>query len=200
MAVNDVYEVALVGSQRGSLIVATLNYRTVLSVGTKQAEMEALAEASLALLVPSFSAMQSDQINYSVIRVRDVHDDTLGTDRLVSGSGSRTSEAMPKQNAALFLWKTGFIGRSNTGRLYLGALTEDIWDGEAWTTAFLTLATAFADGIDVMAIPDFPDTGDNFGWEHVVYSDLLDQARTRTSWGISPEPATQRRRKSGVGV
>jgi len=200
MSVGDIYEVALIGSQTGSLIVATLNYRTVLSVGTKQAEMEALAEAAHDLLVPTFAAMQSTQVVYSVIRVRDVHDETLGTDRPVSGGGSRTSEAMPKQNAALILWKTGFIGRSNTGRLYLGGITEDVWDGTAWTSAWLTLVSTFAEGIDVMAITDFPETGDDFGWEHVVYSDLLDVARTRTTWGISANPATQRRRKSGVGV
>lgn len=199
MALNDVYEVAIIGQQTGSLIVATLNYRTVLATGTKQQEMEALAEEALNVLIPSFSAMQSDQVVYNTIRVRDVHDPILGTDRPVSGSGSRTSEAMIKQAAALFMWKTGFIGRSNTGRLYLGGLTEDTWDGEAWTSAWLALCTAFAEGIDTLAVDDFPVVGNSFGWSQVVYSDKLDQDRLRTTWGIMPNPATQRRRKSGVG-
>jgi len=199
MAVTDVYEVAIIGQQTGSLIVATLNYETTGATGTKQQEMEALAEAALATLIPAFSAMQSDQVIYNTIRVRDVHDDTLGVDRPVSGAGSRTSEAMPKQNAALFLWKTGFIGRSNAGRLYLGGITEDTWDGEAWTSAWLTIATTFANGITPLVISDFPDPGNDFSFAQVVYSDLLDQSRSRTTWGLSPNPATQRRRKSGVG-
>jgi len=200
MAVGDIYEVALVGAQSGSTVVATLNYETTVTTGTKSDEMQALAEAVLVTLVPSIAALQSDQLTYNVIRVRDVADETLGFDRIVSGAGARAAEAMPKQIAALILWKSAFIGRSKTGRLYLGALTEDVWDGEAWVSAFLTSVTAFVDEIATLAIVDFPVDPSGYEWKQVIYSELLVSAVDRISWGISPNPATQRRRKSGVGI
>jgi hypothetical protein len=200
VATDDVYEVAIVGAQTGSLIVSTLHYRTFAGgVGTKQQEMLALAEAVLNEIIPSMAALCVDTLIWDTIRVRDVHDDTLGVDRSISGAGALSSEGMPKQIAALILWRTGFIGRSNQGRLYLPAISEAWWDGEAWVSGFLTAVTAFAGEVTAVAIADFPDPGNDFAFDQVVYSKLNDVARNVISFGLSPQPATQRRRKSGVG-
>lgn len=199
MAVNDVYEVALVGSQTGSEIVATLNYRTTISVGPKTEEMLALAEELLLTWVPSIAALQSSTVTYNTIRVRDVHNPLLGVDRPVSGAGTKAGQPLPKQIAALITWKTGLIGRRNTGRQYLGGMTEDDWDGANWVAGLLTAITAYAGEMNFLEIVDFPVAGDAFSWQQVVHSDTYDVTNDIITFGVSAAPATQRRRKSGVG-
>jgi len=200
MAIGDIYEVAIVGAQTGSVIVSTLNYRTTISIGPKLNEMLALAEQIHDVVVPELAGLCSEQLTWDTIRIRDVHDNTAGVDRSVAISGVGISQAMPKQISALVNWYTGFIGRSARGRLYLPAVEEAQWDGDAWVSTYLAGITDFAETIRSLTVLAFPDPLDSFAWEHVVYSDLLDLAREVISFGVSPNPATQRRRKSGVGV
>lgn len=200
MAVGDIYEVSIVGAQTGSVIVNTLNYKTVVSIGIKASEMAALAEEILNTVMPSLAALCSNTVNWNAIRVRDVADPLVGFDRLVSVVGAGTSEPMPKQIAGLIVWKTGLIGRRNTGRMYLPGVEEINWTGSAWASAYLAAITAFAGVVNHLLIASFPDPADTFEFQQVVYSDTYLISNNVTSFGVSPNPATQRRRKSGVGA
>lgn len=199
MAVGDLYELSLVGIQTGSEIVSTFKYRTETAVGSKQDEMLALAEEFLNTGIPSIAAICSDSLAWHTIRVRDIIDPINGIDRSVSASGAVTGDFMPKQVAALILWRTGFIGRSRQGRLYLPAVTEAQFDGEEWDSGFQASVTGFAGAINLLAISDFPDTGDDFTFQQGVYSTVEANFFPIISFGLQPVPATQRRRRSGVG-
>jgi len=200
MALGDVYEVAFVGAQTGSVIVSTLNYRVTLSIGPKANEMQALAEEMLNSVLPAYTGLHADDLTWNTIKVRDVHDAALGFDRPVTVSGVGISEPMPKQIAALVIWKTGLFGRRNTGRLYIPGIEEAQWNGTAWTSAFLTAITDFTEVARTVSITSFPDLADQFEFEQVVHSETYDVTNAVVTFGVSPNPATQRRRKSGVGV
>lgn len=196
MAVGDIYRVAIEGIAPDSQAFANvLHYRhEVTDFGDEQATMEALAgRIADVVLADCYLGMISTSAQVTRIVVTNYAEPKQGAELVGPWSGEATGSPAPGQNSALFLFKTGILGRRYQGRMFAPALTESVYTGSALDSGYLAFA-----GIWLANCVQLTTLGVTV-WQQCVYSPTFDLKTPVIAVSIVPYVRTQRRRSFGFG-
>ncbi|HEY9758832.1 MAG TPA: hypothetical protein V6C97_26930 [Oculatellaceae cyanobacterium] len=197
MAVGDIYRVAIEGSLYSNDVVNVVHYRTNLSIGTVEAEVDALGEAMVNDFLPSYINMLVPAWSAVRIAVRGVTNPSLGVDKFPVGVvGARPDDPEASQVAGLLNLRTGLIGRRNYGKMYLPAIPQT--DVNTGVISPDYSADALVMLGEIMTI-GATTGGGSFGFQLIVYSRTYASFGIVTTGFVSASPGTQRRRKIGRG-
>lgn len=196
MAIGDFYKMTLRMTFTGvDTIVNTFHYRqdTIPIFDTPSND---LAEAWLEEVWPTYKAFLSARIVLQVIEVRPVDPAGDFWDESVGENGTGGSgDIVPLTSAPLVTWRTGLIGRTNRGRVYLPPPPEANQDGGSLTSGYKT-------AIQDWAALNFhiPSSLTHAEWTQVIHNP--EGANTNpevTGFIVRDIMGVQRRRKQGVG-
>lgn len=172
-----------------------VHYRVLAGGGTPEQDAAGLAEAWEADVMTEYLAVLSSVYTIQTLSVRGVTHPTVGIDRTVTGNGAIAGEVAPTQTSALINLKTGAIGRSYMGKMYLPALAEaSVSSGSIVAGHITNIGTMMTEALIVIS-SSAPVT--QYQW--VVYSRLLNTSRDVVEWQVSPFARTQKRRTPGRG-
>lgn len=196
MPVGDIYRLAIEGTIGSDAMVNVLHYKVAASDQTSVEEARLLAQAWETEGMTAYLAMLSNQYQSVRISSRGVTNPIVGWDEVTTGNGAIAGEVSPTQIAVLVNLKTGFIGRSYQGKIYLPAVNEGTVSSGSVVAGQITLIDTWMNLIlDVSAAG--PEV---FNATLGVYSRKLALFNNVTDWQVSQFAATQRRRKPGVGT
>lgn len=105
------------------------------------------------------------------------------------------SENLPRQIAPVISWRSPTIGKRYRGRTYMPLITESHQNDGVLGSGYVTAATAFAQAMLDMTLP-------NASWGEyslVVHSRVASINTIVNSFIVQPIACTQRRRRYGVG-
>ena len=199
MAVGDVYRLSVQFEREVSADDAVNVFHFRQGSGTIfDTPGEDLVEAFIDQIQPTYVAIVSsayDLVRYAVRQVTgglEVYEQ--GT--LVDCTRGTDETQLPAQSTCVISWRSGLAGRSRRGRTYLPPTAEgDIVSG--------VFDTAYLDGVEAMAgdiIAMAQSGGVSYGnWEFGIWSETLGTFTPVTFALVRSVPATQRRRRLGVG-
>lgn len=196
MASGDVFRVAIEGtSPDGQDFANVLHYRQeVGAIGDDLAVMENLAgRISNTVLDTTYLGMISTQAKVDRIVVTNYQDPKQGYELVGPWNGEATGNPAPGQCTALFLFKTGTLGRRYQGRMYAPALTESVYTGSALDSGYMAFAGIWAENclqLETLGVTIF---------QQVVYSPTYSLKSPVTGVSIVPYIRTQRRRSYAFG-
>lgn len=195
MALGDIWRMTIKGVIGADDNQNVVHYRVLAGGGTPEQDAAGLAEAWEADVMTEYLAVLSSVYTIQTLSVRGVTHPTVGIDRTVTGNGAIAGEVSPTQTSALINLKTGAIGRSYMGKMYLPALAEaSVSSGSILAAHIVNIGTMMAQGLIVIS-SSAPVT--QYQW--VVYSRLLGTSRDVIEWQVSPFARTQKRRTPGRG-
>lgn len=195
MALNDVYELAIVNNFNGlTEMIVTQHYRVTPISLTDSAED--LVAGWQATVRESYLNLLSARMEISLIRCKKVL--PTGPEQVETGDGSNgtlpesTGDISSFILAPIISWRTGFAGRSNRGRTYLVCPTENyIVDGKV-NVGYQGFMEAFAQAGQVIET--------TLGvYQRTVWSPTLQTDRLVTSWINRENLGRQSRRAIGRG-
>lgn len=209
MAVNETYELALIGGYHGQTVITTHHFREVTPVaGPPDPEQQLIDDWQAALQV-AWRNMFNATYSLLTIRSRKVCG-TLplpqATEEGVNVAGTRGVAAVnewPAWMALLVTERTGLAGRSYRGRYFLPGVCDTDVDGDNFTTGagvLWTLAGTYNDAL----LATFGPSGTNPDWRLVVHSrKLAEVPGTQCQQSSTPvtalirsiKPATMKSRK-----
>lgn len=109
--------------------------------------------------------------------------------------GSATTQ-LAAQVAGIVSWRSGLAGRSRRGRTYLPPADELEISSGLWIDDYITRESSFVNTmINLMNV----STITHAAWELVIWSTVLALATPVTGVVLPRTPATQRKRRLGVG-
>lgn len=192
MAIGDIYRVSIVGTVGNVQIVNTFHIRQVSGlIGTIEGDVKSVWETSVET---SYLQLKPTTYNINRLAVLKVSPGTPeGGEETLSGSGGKTGDILPFQDACVLSIRTGIPGRRYRGRMYIGPIVEGDQASGILTAGFLTSAAAF-----VTAMQGAFGSTDQFQW--MVWSDTGGFANPVTNVLIRDLLGTQRRRRPGVGA
>lgn len=196
MAIGDVYRVAIEGIAPDNQAFANvLHYRHEVTPLVGEVEtMEALGERIAdTVLAECYLGMISTSASVTRIVVSNYATPKQGAEVVGPWSGEATGQPAPGQNSALFLFKTGILGRRYQGRMFAPALTESVYTGSALDSGYLAFAGIWEENCIQLT------TLGVTVWQQVVYSPTFDLKTPVTAVSIVPYVRTQRRRSYGFG-
>lgn len=196
MAIGDIFRLAVEGlGPNAQQVVSVYHYRQVTALG--QDTGSDLCDAWVEDVLPSFVATIADDCLVTRLEARNVNQPTLGFDRLLTPAvpGTLVGEVLPSMSAAVIGFRTGFIGKSFRGRVYVWPTTEAQQNLTQWVPGYLAVLETFAANLDDITLLA---TGANY--RQVVYSKKLLAAKDVTSHVIDPIIGTQTRRRPGRGA
>lgn len=178
MAVNETYELALIGTLRGQAIITTHHFREVVPVAGPPAPEQQLIDDWQASLQVAFRNCLNASYSLVTIRVRKI----CGTAPLPEGVEEGVNVAGTRGIAAVNEWpawlallvneKTGTAGRSYRGRYFFPGVTDTDVDGDNFTTGAGTLWTLVGTYNDAL-LAAFGPSGTNPDWRLCVHSRKL---------------------------
>lgn len=130
-------------------------------------------------------------------QVRGITDPTYGFD--VTGlavQGIRTGEQLPPQVSAVLTLRTGLIGRSYRGRIYLPPANEGASIAGVWGPGYQGFCQDFGNTLALGVTNSVTGWGATCG----VYSRLRDEFNPIQTVNVQATPGTQRRRRIGQGA
>jgi hypothetical protein len=196
MAQNDVFSLTLVqqGPAFAQEIINVLHYRQTSVIGSDDGE--SLANAWLGSAANEWQDVVNVGVVLTSLRVRNITQPLFGVDFAVTPplTGTRLGESFPATSAAVLSLRTGLIGRSRRGRMYLAPGSEADQNAGQISGGYATSLALFADAIKVVADVD----GSSYAL--VVWSELLQVATPVTDILIDQILGTQVRRRPGRGA
>ncbi len=99
-------------------------------------------------------------------------------------TGGQGADSLPSDAACCVAVKSGFSGRSNSGRIYVPAISRASVEGNFFTPDFLASVSAFNNAL----LSRFGRLGSSLGHEYVLYSPKLGNVRN-----AGPPPFIQAR-------
>jgi len=196
MSVGDIYRVALLQRVSTSAVVNVFHYRTTVSVGLVEEEVQAVGEAVAEDCLTAWEAANHSGVVWDTVSVRGVTNPTLGADITVNGQGNQAGTLLPFQTSTECLWRTGLFGRSFRGKSFWAPSTEENQQNGVIAQAQLDLYDALADSLKSV---DFLSFSGLFRFELGVYSRTLTLFTPVTTHFNVPTLRTQRRRTPGFG-
>jgi len=193
MAVGDVFKMALELTFTGNdQIVNTFHYRQELPVIGNAAED--LGNQWLTDVFPTYQLFLSNRIVLALITIRPVPPALETADITVGVSGLHgAGDIVPLSDSPIVSWRTGLVGRSRRGRVYLPPPQESVQDAGNLSLPYITLIDNWA-SINLqlleLGIPQ---------WQQVVYSPTINISTPITAWIVNNNMGDQRRRRQGVG-
>lgn len=196
MALGDIWRMTIKGVVGADSNQNVVHYRVLSGGGTPEQDAAGLADAWFSDAMAEYLNLLSTTYSINTLSVRGVTHPTVGTDRTVTGSGAAAGEVSPTQTSALINLKTGAIGRSYMGKMYLPALAEGNVSNGSITPAMITAIGTFVSEALIVISTTLPLT--QYQW--VVYSKKLNTSRDVIEHQVSQFAATQRRRRPGRGA
>jgi len=193
MAVNDIYRLNVITANNPSIAVAVNGFyfrqRTALILDTPEEDLVAAfqEECEFNYLNTFTSAMFL--IKYQVGKSPEFATAFEVFDGVQHGG--LTGDPLPPRNCAVLSKKTSDFSRRGRGRTYLPPASESVSSGIGLTTGYRTALTDFAANVqdDMNA-----ETLTHAGWQHVLWSEADQEAKTVTSYIINLRWASQRDR------
>jgi len=192
MAINEVFRVAMVSSQRSQELIMTLGYRQFVDSPTP--DMQQLADSVEEVLTGAV-ALWTTEFAWTSIEVRGVTNPERGLDSPILVTGTAGGDAAPMTSAMVIAKKSGLIGRTRNGRMYMPGLPESYGNSSFVSGAYLGQVNTFAENLRIL-VGDVVET-----FEAVIISTTPTLLVTPVETFLAREIlGTQRRRRPGVGT
>lgn len=142
---GNVFELALIGSFLTNEVINAFQYRYTGASATAQSSMESLCDAFVADTLPPLLAIQSTQMSYSGLRVRNLSNGLDIYETAIVASGLVAGDAAPSFVALGITYYRETAITRNGGKRFAG-LTESVVSGNSLAIANSYL-TAIYDGL-----------------------------------------------------
>lgn len=196
MAIGDKYRLSVILFGFNGTIEVVNNFcynadeATILS-----SQAEDLVQAFRATAEDLYRATFSNAFEIVEYRVRQLPTPTqFGDFSITPTGGTLTGDVLPPQVSGLLSWKTDQLGKRHRGRTYLPPANEASVTAGVFTAAYQSAVNDFRDAAIVIG-----DGIETALYSLHVWSDEDQAARPVTAGIFKLSPATQRRRRAGVG-
>lgn len=209
-AVNDIYELRIVGVRGGQEIQNTLHFQSF-TVGTDASQQQDLIDSWQASSQASYLALMHSDYTLSYLQAARVCGSTplpAPNQEAVNLTGTRgaigAGDALPPWAAALVREKTAFRGREYAGRFFLNVSSDLDVSGTSLMAAYLTLV-----GNYITSLGSYLVGGADADWDLFVRSRKLaaqpgvqcqNTGAGVLSLSASPYLTTMRSRRSRTGA
>jgi hypothetical protein len=212
MAEDDVWHIATVGKYHGQEVVNTYHIR----MKSGDATIETAVDSIILNFLEALDNHQSSALSWNVVRARQLvgGDGAYELELPAPVVGDLPQDTLPTQIALVVSLKTGFAGRRKRGRLYIPGNVEPHTENSLWHPDVVALfQTVFNTAVQALG-----KNGTSQWHEWGVYSRRnggvpipgtspvqygppwsLEGFTAITSAVVKNVPATQRRRRIGVG-
>ena len=193
MSVGDVFKLAISQTFTGvDDIICTLHYRQELVVIGNEAQD--LANQWATDVLPLYRLMLSSRILVRLLEVRPVSPATATYDATINLSGLDSSgDICPLPSAPKVSWRTGIVGRSFKGLIYLPPPAEVNQDAGNLTSGYQTAMSNWAAINMQLLVLGLPQ------WQQVIYSPTLNVSTPVNAFIVRGNMGSQDRRRQGVG-
>lgn len=142
MAQGDIYQVRIRQQLHAQLVLNTLFFRAETADGSA----ELLAESVDAFLTASWTTKVSSEVKFNFIEVQPIVPfGSVGFGRIPTrASGTAPVSAAPGTIARVLSLRSGLVGRSKNGRVYIAGAASAELVGGVWTAAELAQSTSLA--------------------------------------------------------
>jgi hypothetical protein len=195
VAINDVYQVTIVGSLDGQRIENVLHYYcTAEGAGNGASALATNLDVSLGLSLRAFACVQYQYLYMQAQKIWPLPVLVPAVADTNAGGGAITGAALPTECAVTITKQSAYAGRGGRGRIYVAGIAEsDVAASQLLNAARLRLQT-FADFL--------PTTAGVAGWQFtpVIYHRITHLYTQIIQARANVIIRSQRRRQLGKGV
>lgn len=200
MAVNDVYEVDMVGALLGQRVINVFHTKEIIA-STAPIPARSVGAAWKVEIWPTLRPAISIDYILECIYVRRIFP-TFGIPYLTvvnpAEGGSINVDAIPGNASAVITFYTELASKSGRGRKYICGIPESKQGCGLLTPDEVALLETFAEEFALTDMPAaLPDTG---RWRGVVWSDLLQEANEILEVSVHTSIGTMRSRRQPQGL
>lgn len=196
MAVNDIYQVNMVGRLHGQQTINVFHYiETTTPAGSAEAALAQGFGAGVASEVKNAASVEWELEKISVQQIRPLPPLLPVEDASAAGPGAVAGESLPTSVAAVVTKRTGLAGRAYRGRSYFAGVPQSQEVDSQLSSAALLL---WQDVADQMAQPI--SVAPSGAFDPIVYHRALGTGNVIVSGLARPVLRNQRRRQVGKGV
>lgn len=196
MAIGDVWRMTILGEVVGQQQQNVLHYQTLIPRDGDDDDLPALILIAQEYVAPLYEPITTAEWILREIQIRGVTHPTQGADVVIDQPGVNVGQLLPLQSAPVLSLKTGLIGRSYRGRLYLPTITEDNAQAGVIEEPFYTTLGTFGTNLLQIQRPG----GQPYTAGLVVWSRKLQTATRVISAAPDPILGVMRKRRQGVGI